>query len=67
MTREERKNRKFRMYNGKKIKRPNRLGVVLMSILLVIVLVFNGAVFALKDYLGVVDNIVFAKSPSGQD
>ena len=67
MTREERKNRKFRMYNGKKIKRPNRLGVVLMSILLVIVLVFNGAVFALKDYLGVVDNIVFAKAPSGQE
>ena len=67
MTREERKNRKFRMYNGKKIKRPNRLGFALMSILLVIVLVFNGAVFALKDYLGVVDNIVFAKSPSGQD
>lgn len=66
MTREERKNRKRRVYNGKTIKRPNRFVFALMTILLMLVLVFNGAVYALRDYHGVVENIVFSKAPSGE-
>ena len=67
MTKEERKNRKRRVYDGKTVKRPNRFGFAVMTILLVLVLVFNGAVFALRDYHGVVENIAFAKAPSGQE
>lgn len=66
MTREERKNRKYRMYNGKKIKRPNRFGFAVVTILLVIVLLFSTVIGSFRDYFGVVDNIVFTKDPTGE-
>ncbi len=66
MTKEERKKKKFRVFDGKTIKRPNRFGFAVMTILLLLVLVLNAAVYALRDYHGVVDNIVFAKAPSGE-
>ena len=66
MTREERKNKKYRMFDGKRIKRPNRLGFAVVTLFLVIVLIFNIAVLSFRDYFGVVDNIVFAKAPEGE-
>ena len=65
MTKEERKNKKFRMYDGKKIKRPNWIGFSVVSIFLVIVLVISVVVQSFGDYFGVVDNIIFTKAPTG--
>ena len=65
MTKEERKNKKFRMYDGKKIKRPNWIGFSVVSILLVIVLIISVVASSFRDYFGLVDNIVFTKAPTG--
>lgn len=65
MTKEEKKNRKYRIYNGKKIKRPNRFGFGVVTFFLVLVLLFNAVLSAFSAYFGVIDNIVFAKAPTG--
>ncbi|MBR2810339.1 MAG: glycoside hydrolase family 3 C-terminal domain-containing protein [Solobacterium sp.] len=61
----EKKNRKIRICDGKRIRRPNRFGFALMTLLTVIVLAVTVVANGLKDYFGVVDNIVFAKAPTG--
>ena len=67
MTKEERKNRKYRMYNGKKIKRPGKVGFVFVTILLVFVLLFNAVVLNFRAYFGVIDNIAFKQAPTGTE
>jgi len=67
MTKEERKLLKYRMYDGKKIKRPSKIGFAIVSILLVINLVAAFVISGFKGYFGVVDNIVFASAPSGAE
>ncbi|MBR3271071.1 MAG: glycoside hydrolase family 3 C-terminal domain-containing protein [Clostridia bacterium] len=65
MTKEERKNRKVRIFNGKRIKRPNRFGFGVVTFLLVLVMLFNAVALSFSAYFGVIDNIVFAKAPTG--
>ena len=67
MTKEERKLQRYRMYDGKRIKRPSRVGMVIVSILLVINLAAAFIISGFRSYFGVVDNIVFTKAPSGSD
>lgn len=66
MTREERKKAKLRVVDGKTIKRPSKVAFVLMSILLVLCLVLNFVLFSFKSYFGVIDNVLFAKAPTGE-
>ena len=67
MTKEERKLLKYRMYDGKKIKRPSKIGFAIVSILIVINLVAAFVISGFKGYFGVVDNIAFTSAPEGAD
>ena len=67
MTREEKRKAKLRVVDGKTIKKPGKVGFVIVSFLLLICLVCNTVLFSLKGYFGVVDNVVFAKEPTGSD
>ena len=64
MTREEKKLRKYRMFEGKKIKRPDTAGFVFITLLLVICLLINVVLLNFSAYFGVVDNM-FASAPTG--
>ena len=68
MTREERRTRKYRMFDGKKIKRPNRGIFAVMCVLTAILLALNIFVgsFAMP-YAGFLNNILTAKSVTDTD
>ena len=61
MTRKEKRKAKLRVVDGKTIKKPGKVGFVIVSFLLLICLVCNAVLFSLKGYFGVVDNVVFTK------
>ena len=48
MTREEKRKAKLRVVDGKTIKKPGKVGFVIVSFLLLICLVCNAVLFSLK-------------------
>ncbi|MBR7045263.1 MAG: hypothetical protein IKI23_06345 [Lachnospiraceae bacterium] len=67
MTKEERRRRKFRIYDGKKVKKPSKIAFVIVSIFLIIDLAAAAVISGLSPYFGAVDNIAFASEPQGAD
>ena len=67
MTREEKRKAKLRVVDGNVIKRPSKFGFVLVSILMVLCIIITLVLSSLQSYLGVVNNVVFEKDPSGDD
>lgn len=67
MTKEERRRSKFRIYDGKKVKKPSKIAFVIVSIFLIIDLAAAAVISGLSPYFGVVDNIAFASEPQGAD
>lgn len=66
MTREEKRKAKLRVVDGKVLKRPGKVGFALMTIFMVICLIVSMVLSSFRPYFGVVENVVFAKDPSGQ-
>ena len=65
MTREEKRKARLRVLNGKTIKRPSKVAFCIVTFLLVVCLILNFVLFSMRGYFGVVDNVVFAKAPTG--
>ena len=67
MTKEERRRSKFRIYDGKKIRKPSKIAFVIVSLFLIIDLAAAAVISGLSPYFGVVDNIAFASAPEGAE
>ncbi|MBQ3975304.1 MAG: hypothetical protein II628_14195, partial [Lachnospiraceae bacterium] len=67
MTKEERRRSKFRIYDGKKIRKPSKIAFAIVSLFLIIDLAAAAVISGFSSYFGVVDNIAFVSEPKGAD
>ena len=67
MTKEERRRSKFRIYDGKKIRKPSKIAFAIVSLFLIIDLAAAAVISGLSPYFGVVDNIAFTSAPEGTE
>lgn len=67
MTKEERRRSKYRIYDGKKVRKPSKIAFVIVSIFLIIDLAAAAVISGFSSYFGVVDNIAFVSEPKGAD